>query len=178
VSGKPRAAFIHAPQPPQENVITTFTNQSDVVPRYKWLFGDGDSLLTFRRDTTVRHQYNQTGTYNACLIAINEFNCPDTVCAPIQTIVNPLLDVVTAFTPNGDGVNDRARVIGYGVDKLTFRIYNRWGQIVFETTDPRIGWDGMFKGKAQPMDAYGYTLEAEFVDGQRLKKSGNITLVR
>lgn len=178
VSGKPRADFTYSPNPPEENIITTFTNLSDIVPQYKWLFGDGDSLLTFRRDTTVRHQYIQTGTYNACIVAINQFGCPDTVCKPIQAIVNPLLDVVSAFTPNGDGVNDRAVVFGYGVSKMTFRIYNRLGQLMFETADVRNGWDGKFKGKAQPMDAYGFTLDAELISGEKVKRSGSITLIR
>lgn len=178
VSGKPRADFTFTPNPAEENIITTFTNLSDIVPRYKWLFGDGDSLLTFRRDTIVRHQYIQTGTYNACIVAINQFGCPDTVCKPIQAIVNPLLDVVSAFTPNGDGVNDRAVVFGYGVSKLTFRIYNRWGQLMFETADVRLGWDGKFKGKPQPMDAYGFTLDAELISGEKVKRSGSITLIR
>jgi gliding motility-associated-like protein len=178
VSGKPRADFTYAPNPPEENIITTFTNLSDIVPKYKWLFGDGDSLLTYRIDTIVRHQYKQTGTYNACIIATNQFGCPDTVCKPIQAIVNPLLDVVSAFTPNGDGINDRAVVFGYGVSKMTFRIYNRLGQLMFETADARNGWDGKFKGKPQPMDAYGFTLDAELISGEKVKRSGSITLIR
>ena len=178
VSGSPVADFSFSPNPPEENIITTFTNLSEVVPQYRWYFGDGDSLYTFRRDTTVRHQYRQTGTYNACLVAINQFGCTDTVCRPIAAVVNPLIDVVSAFSPNGDGINDRAVVIGYGVSKLTFRIYNRWGQLMFESADENIGWDGKFNGKPQPMDAYGYTLEAEMVSGERIKRSGSITLIR
>ncbi|HSC53601.1 MAG TPA: PKD domain-containing protein [Phnomibacter sp.] len=178
VSGKPTVNFSYSPNPPEENIITSFTNSSDIVPRYKWLFGDGDSLLTFRRDTTVKHQYRQTGTYTACLIGINQFGCPDTLCQPIQAIVAPLIDVVSAFTPNGDGVNDKAVVFGYGVSKMTFRIYNRWGQLVFETADVRQGWDGKFKGKPQAMDAYGFTLDAELISGDKVKRSGSITLIR
>lgn len=178
VSGKPTADFIFSPVPAQENVPVTFTNLSTVVPRYKWLFGDGDSLLTFRRDTLVRHQYNQTGSYNTCLIAINQFGCADTICKPVPAIVNPVIDVVSAFTPNGDGVNDRAVVFGFGVAKLTFRIYNRWGQLMFETATPLTGWDGKYNGKPQPMDAYGYTLEAEMITGEKVKRSGSITLIR
>jgi gliding motility-associated-like protein len=96
----------------------------------------------------------------------------------VSVIINPLLDVVSAFTPNGDGINDRAVVIGYGVAKLTFRIYNRWGQLMFESADERVGWDGKFNGKPQPMDAYGFTLDAEMVSGERIRKSGSITLIR
>ena len=178
VSDIPTAAFTFAPNPPIENILTTFTNLSENATRYKWLFGDGDSLNTVRRDTTVRHQYNETGTFNACLIAYNQFGCPDTTCQPVRTIVNPLLDVPNAFTPNGDGVNDRAVVIGFGIAKMDFRIYNRQGLLMFRSNDRRIGWNGIFQGKAQPMDVYAYTLDVEFVDGKKLKKKGDITLLR
>jgi gliding motility-associated-like protein len=178
VSGSPVADFTFGPVPPQENQAITFTNQSEVVPQYRWYFGDGDSLYTFRRDTLVRHTYNQTGTYNACLVAINQFGCADTICRPVPAVVLPLVDVVNAFTPNGDGVNDRAIVFGYGITRLTFKIYNRWGQLVFETNTKNVGWDGNFQGKPQPMDAYAYTLEAELVTGERVRRSGSITLVR
>lgn len=178
VSGKPTSNFSFSPNPPEENIITTFTNLATGATRYLWLFGDGDSLQTIRQDTLVRHQYRETGTYNACLVAINQFGCPDTFCLPVPIIINPLIDVVSAFTPNNDGTNDRAIVIGYGIEKMTFRIYNRWGQLVFESGDVSQGWDGKFKGRAQPMDAYAYTLEARMVSGEMVRKSGNITLVR
>lgn len=178
VSGKPTSAFSFSPNPPEENVITTFTNLSIDGVRYNWQFGDGASLQTTKKDTLIRHQYKQTATYNACLITYNQYNCPDTVCQPVSIIINPLLDVVTAFTPNNDGVNDKGKVIGYGVDKMLFRIYNRWGQLVFESSDVDLGWDGKYKGKNQPMDAYGYTLDAVMFGGQTIRKSGSITLIR
>jgi gliding motility-associated-like protein len=178
VSGKPTAAFSFSPNPPEENIITRFTNESVGGVRYNWIFGDGVGLQTIRRDTLVRHQYKQTMTYTACLFVTNEFNCIDTVCKPVPIIINPLLDVVSAFTPNNDGTNDRAVVIGYGIEKMTFRIYNRWGQMVFESNDESLGWDGIFKGKPQPMDAYGYTLDAKLYTGENIKKSGSITLIR
>lgn len=178
VSGKPTAAFSYSPNPPQENIITTFTNLSQNATGYTWIFGDDSQLRTVSKDTTVKHQYKKTETYTACLVAVNQYNCTDTVCQPISIIINALLDVVSAFTPNNDGVNDRAVVIGYGVEKMLFRIYNRWGQMVYESSDPDQGWDGKYKGKNQPMDAYGYTLDATLFGGAKIKKSGSITLIR
>jgi gliding motility-associated-like protein len=61
---------------------------------------------------------------------------------------------------------------------MTFKIYNRWGQLVFQSADPLNGWDGRFKGTLQPMDSYGYTLEVEFSNGTRATKKGDITLIR
>lgn len=179
VIGAPQSLFSVSPQPPQENIPATFTNLSDPSAiRFRWSFGDGDTLLTLRRDTLVRHQYPRTDEFNACLIAINSFGCADTTCLPVRASVEPLVDVVTAFTPNGDGVNDRAVVIGFGVRSMVFRIFNRWGQLMYEGTDIRQGWDGNFKGVPQPMDAYAYTLDAELLDGEKVRKAGNITLIR
>ena len=178
VSGIPTAAFVYSPNPAEENSITTFTNNSIGGTRFRWYYGDGDSLYTFRQDTTVRHQYNETKQYQPCLVAINQFNCPDTTCQVLDNIVKPILDVPNAFTPNRDGANDRAIVIGVGIARMVFRIYNRWGQLMFESTDRKNGWDGRFKGKDQPMDVYAYTLDAEFFDGKKIKKQGDITLLR
>jgi gliding motility-associated-like protein len=61
---------------------------------------------------------------------------------------------------------------------MTWRIYNRWGQLVFQSDNPYDGWDGTYRGVVQPMDVYAYTLEAEFSDGTRATKKGDITLIR
>jgi len=61
---------------------------------------------------------------------------------------------------------------------LSWKIYNRWGQLVFESASKSIGWNGTFKGKLQAMDVYTYTLDAEFSDGKKLRKTGDITLLR
>ena len=130
---------------------------------------------------TVKHQYNATGQFTACLVTINQFGCPDTACSPIQAIIKPLLDVPNAFTPNRPGSRGQNHIVrpqGFGMQKVMFRIYNRWGQKLFETTDPRQGWDGYYKGVLQPMDVYVYTLEVEFTDGTRTSRKGDITLIR
>jgi gliding motility-associated-like protein len=92
--------------------------------------------------------------------------------------VLPLLDVPNAFTPGRFGENGIIRVAGYGIGRMDWRIYNRWGQLVFSTQDRRTGWDGTFKGKLQPMDVYTYTLDVEFTDGKKLRKTGDINLLR
>jgi gliding motility-associated-like protein len=61
---------------------------------------------------------------------------------------------------------------------MNFRIYNRWGQLVFESGSPYFGWDGKFRGELQPMDSYAYTLLVLFSDGTQVSKKGDITLLR
>lgn len=174
VSDAPTAGFTFSPVAPLENTPTTFTNTSIGAVRYHWNFGDGDTSNL----TNPVHQYNTTGDFEACLIAYNQFGCPDTVCTTVSAIVSPLIAVPNAFTPNGDGVNDHVYVRGYAINRMVFRIFNRWGQLVFESTNQRVGWDGKFKGVLQPMDAYAYTLEVEFTDGTRGSRKGDITLLR
>jgi gliding motility-associated-like protein len=173
----PTADFSFAPVPPQTNKPTIFTNLSTGGARYVWLFGDGDSTIKTTMDTTA-HQYNATGTFNACLITFNEYECSDTLCRAVEAIIDPLLDVPNAFTPGRFGRNSYISVVGFGIAKMNWRIYNRWGQLVFETNNRKMGWDGTFKGKAQPMDVYAYTLDVEFSDGRKLRKTGDITLIR
>lgn len=178
VYNNPTAEFNAAPQPPTVNTPITFTNlsSSDAV-RFKWLFGDGDSLLTNSR-LEVQHEYNETKIYNACLLAYNANGCVDTVCKPVSILVEPALDVPNAFTPLSGDVNSQVFVRGYAIGKMKFIIWNRWGQKVFESDNKRAGWDGKFNGVLQPMDVYTYTLEAQFTDGTKATKKGDITLIR
>jgi gliding motility-associated-like protein len=178
VYDKPTADFSFTPVAPVENTPNIFTNLSSPNSvRFKWLFGDGDSLVTTSR-SPVEHQYNSTGTFNACLIAFNAAGCSDMMCKPVTTIVIPALDIPNAFTPNSGDVNSKIFVRGFGISKMHFIIWNRWGQKVFETANRFDGWDGKVKGAVQPMDVYAYTLDVEFFDGKKTTKKGDITLIR
>jgi gliding motility-associated-like protein len=175
VGTSPSAAFaFNPPNPGVPNTPTRFTNLSLNATRYLWNFGDGDT------STTVNpvHQFDSTAQNNVCLVALNAFGCSDVVCQIVESRVEPLLDVPKAFSPNMDGKNDILYVRGYGITKMDFRIYNRWGQMVFRSTNPSNGWDGMYDGRIQPMEVYAYTLEAEFSDGQKLTRKGDVTLLR
>ncbi|MDR3714961.1 MAG: PKD domain-containing protein [Puia sp.] len=177
VYGIPHAEFTFSPSPPVANTRTAFYNGSTGGVNNIWLFGDGTSEMKETNDT-VLHQYEKTDTFQACLVVINQYGCPDTVCHPVATLINPLLDVPNAFTPGRFGQNGVISVVGFGITRMVFRIYNRWGQLVFESNDPAVGWDGTYKGVLQPMDVYAYTLEADFYNGSHATKRGDITLIR
>jgi gliding motility-associated-like protein len=170
----PVANFTFSPNPGEENTPTRFTNASTGASSYKWYFGDNDSST----QVNPVHQFNSTGRFRTCLIAINQFGCVNSVCQDVDAVVVSLVDVPNAFTPNGDGINDQIYVRGFRIAKMTFRIYNRQGLLVFESADQTRGWDGKFKGTLQPLDVYAYTLEVEFLDGDRATKKGDITLLR
>ena len=170
----PVADFNWAPNPPTPNTPNTFTNLSTGATNYLWDFGDG-TTSTLKDDI---HIYQKDGTYTVCLTVRNDYGCIDTACKQVRGMVIPLVDVPSGFSPNGDGVNDMVYVKGYGIQKMTFRIYNRWGEKVFESTEQSKGWDGRYKGEIQEMEVYGYTLKVEFFDGTKDARSGNITLLK
>ncbi len=177
VNLKPTAGFNFQPVPAKYNTPTVFSNFSTGATSFVWLFGDGDSTVKNSLDTVV-HQYQLTNTFNACLIATNQFGCSDTVCHSVESLINPLLDVPNAFTPGRFGENGIVMVRGFGISSMDWKIYNRWGQIVFESNDPNLGWNGTYRGTLQPMDVYAYTLEATFSDGTKAHRKGDITLIR
>lgn len=89
------------------------------------------------------------------------------------------IELPTTFTPNGDGVNDKIYVKGWGVkDLIYFQIYNRWGELVFETSEITEGWDGYYKGKLQNNDIYTYKVKAGTWRNEEIEKNGFINLMR
>jgi gliding motility-associated-like protein len=175
---KPTANFSYLPTVPQENTAIRFINNSLNATYYKWDFGDGDTLITRKKDTLLEYTYLRTGIYRVCLSAYNNQGCVDDTCMEVQTIIVPDVDVPNAFTPNGDGINDFVRVRGFGIVKMNWQIYNRWGVKVFESSSVNNGWDGKYKGTLQPQEVYNYVLSVEFSDGTKYQKKGDITLLR
>lgn len=94
---------------------------------------------------------------------------------------NPLgndIFVPNTFTPNNDGKNDILYVYGNTIAKLKLRVYNQWGQFLYESLSIQNGWDGTYKGVMQPNGVYVYYLDAELNDGTKATKKGTITLLR
>jgi len=179
VSDRPAASFTFTPLPPVENTPDIFTNTSSVdAIRFDWLFGDTNDTLHTTSRAPISHQYDETFTFHACLIAYNRAGCSDTACQDVPVIVSPRIDVPNAFTPLQNNNANKIYIRGFALGQIHFTIYNRLGQKVFETTDKTQGWDGRFKGVVQPMDVYAYTLEVQFTDGTHTTKKGDITLIR
>jgi gliding motility-associated-like protein len=87
--------------------------------------------------------------------------------------------VPTAFTPNGDGKNEILRPVMFGIKKLHyFRVYNRWGQMFYQTADAGKGWDGFFKGTKQEMQTIVWYAAGLGVDGNVHTKKGTAVLIR
>jgi gliding motility-associated-like protein len=84
--------------------------------------------------------------------------------------------VPNAFTPNSDGTNDTFHVNGENLQDFKMLVYDRWGQVIFETTNPNEGWDGTYNGKPEQNGTYVYQVTAKNLGGKKL--AGGVTLVR
>ncbi|MBI5538745.1 MAG: PKD domain-containing protein [Bacteroidia bacterium] len=149
------------------------SDQSTVT--YNWTPSYGLSCTTCSNPVA---QPLQTTTYTVEIV--DSMKC-DTIRGQITITVKEeySLDVPSAFTPNNDGDNDLVYVRGWGIKNLVeFKIYNRWGECIFETDDMQQGWDGTFKGIKQNIDTYAYTAKAATYSGKILTKNGLINLLR
>jgi gliding motility-associated-like protein len=149
---------------------------------------DADYDYTWLPDTSLSATsiHNPTAnprTINTYYVKVkNSFGCSlsDSVTIKILPPLcgNPVVFVPSAFSPDNDGYNDVLMVEGNNITEMTFAIYNRWGQKVFETKDQNRGWDGTFKGTLLSPDVYGYYMQCTCDDGSQALLKGNITLLR
>ncbi len=114
------------------------------------------------------------------LTGYNEYGCKGTDTVKIKVNYLPKLIIPNAFSPNGDGLNDVFKVGNLRFAKLlVFRIFNRYGQLVFESNDPSIGWDGLIKGKPCDMGTYYYLIGISSpLDGEAAYFKGDLSLIR
>lgn len=176
VYAQPIAAFTIPKDTVMFETPVVFTNTSMHYNSSFWTFGDGDTS----EETSPTHSYNHTIDWQVvCLEVYNQgAPCRDTVCDSLFVNFVDLIGVPNAFSPNADGTNDIVFVEGKGIIAMEFRIFNRWGQQVYYGTDQKKGWDGTFKGEAQPMEVYTYTVDATLINHDNVKLKGNITLLR
>ncbi len=108
--------------------------------------------------------------------AATEWGCTALDSIDVFVSYDAYLDVPNAFTPRTD-LNGELKILKRGAVNLkSYRIFNRWGHLMFETSDINKGWDGTLKGKMQPAGVYVYTIEAYMLNGRKITKQGNVTL--
>jgi len=119
---------------------------------------------------------DSTTLYTVSVTAENGCVVTDSVMVTVIPVV--AIGIPTAFSPNGDLVNDVLRVEGAGIEKINLTIYNRYGEKVFESSEQHFGWDGKFKGKSENPGIFVYTLEYVLSSGETGTLKGNVTLVK
>jgi len=110
--------------------------------------------------------------------AVTPEGCTAMDTVKVTVYKGPDIYVPNAFTPNGDGHNDVLRVTAPGIKTLLFVVFNRWGQEVFRTTNPGMGWDGRLKGTPQDAGTFVWMLEAVDYTGKVIQRKGTVLLIR
>jgi len=152
-------------------------NANSNATTYTWTPATGLSsvnVLNPVANPTVTTTYTVSGT------GINNCTVSRTITVNVFTVEIPCGDlfIPTAFSPNGDGENDLECVLGNCIETMQLYIYDRWGEKVFESDDPKKCWDGIWQGKAMDTGVFVYHLIATFKSGESVEKKGNIHLIR
>lgn len=159
---------------PQSQV--NFFNTSINAQQFLWFFGDGMTS----DQMSPHYTYTEEGTYDVTLIATTNEGCSDTFSLGPYPVVNiHNVFIPSAFTPDGNDLNDLFEIVTYGVEGYDIDIFDRWGKLIFSNNgDPNAFWDGTFNGQPVPEGAYVYKLSALFGGGRISNYQGTITLLR
>lgn len=176
----PVAEFSFGPQPTDIlNTEINFTNESTGGIIYDWDFaGLGTSQNT---NPTFVFPNDDPGTYNVCLVTENSNGCMDSICHTV--VINDLflLYVPNTFTPDGDGINDYFFPVidGYDPENFNMMIFNRWGELIFESSSPDNKWDGTYKGLMSQEDTYVWKIITKDVGtGKKRDFIGHVNLLK
>lgn len=180
--------FVKVVDVPNVTIIDPGQERSDTTVRFGTAIRlSGKGALTYEWSPN----YNITSLTNPN-VTVNPFKTTQYIlsgynskrCSSSDTINVIVIEdcgemyVPNAFSPNNDGANDVLYVRGICLESLTFMVFNRWGEKVFETNDQRIGWDGTYKGSEVNTGVFVYRLEGKTYDGKGFSLKGNVTLIR
>ncbi|WP_232468286.1 PKD domain-containing protein [Alkalitalea saponilacus] len=165
-----------------------FINRSIGATSYLWDFGDGVTSTDF----SPTHQYSGVGVYDVTLQVSNNDGCTDQYVFREALTVEQGGDLAfpNAFTPNPSGpsggryeLGDRRNHVFYpttqkGIIEYQLQIYTRWGELIFESNDIDIGWDGYQQNRLAPQGVYIYRVRYKTADGKMRVRAGDVTLIR
>lgn len=178
----PIASFYTNPaEGDMENPIISFINTSVGASGWFWWFGEPSSgSNNISSLENPEHTYLNTGYYNAMLVAISSYGCKDTTYRPVRIKEIFSMYIPNAFSPNSDGLNDNFIPVFSGVQTFNMYIFNRWGEMIYETENTARPWDGTVKNGAEVamMDVYSYLILVKDINGKEHKYIGHITLLK
>ncbi len=153
----PQAEFSWSPNPVQMfNTEVHFSNQSFLAAQNAWTFESGEPMASTLELPTTTFPLGFTGEYLVTLFVTSENGCVDSVSHLVPVLPEVLIYAPNTFTPDGDEFNQKWRLFLEGVDVTAFslEIYNRWGEMIWESKDIEVGWDGTYDGTIAPQGTY------------------------
>jgi len=164
---------------PEDKAIFVDSSSGKIIS-WSWYFGNGSTSTDENPAAQLYPTSTRDRTYSVQLVVSNDIPCRDTTYKQVKILYNCYIAVPTAFTPNGDGLNDYLYPMNaYKAVNLEFRVYNRWGQQVFETKDWTRKWDGNINGNPQAPGVFAWYLSYTNSDnGQKYFLKGTTVLIR
>ncbi|MBL7931809.1 MAG: gliding motility-associated C-terminal domain-containing protein, partial [Bacteroidia bacterium] len=174
----PKADFGYEPLNPVEETEIVFSNnsQGEALEKFSWHFVDNEGFTSDQKNTS--HAFPLPGEYPVVLVVSDANNCTDSVIKIIKVEEDFSFYVPNAFTPNDDDLNEMFMPVTRGVTSCDMQIFNRWGQMVFSTTELGKGWDGTFRGQIAKQDSYVWQAKIVTNRGEKRSYSGSVTLLR
>jgi gliding motility-associated-like protein len=169
------------------NPIATISSSIIIFPGQVATLGatGGENYLWSNGETTDSIMVSPAITTIYCVTVTDANNCNDTACVRVD-VKSPCDTAGTfflpnAFSPNGDGENDFLQIYYRNMDcirSLHLSIYDRWGEKVYETSDPNFQWDGKYRGETENTKVLTYSLFVQFTDDKQMDRKGNVSLVK
>jgi gliding motility-associated-like protein len=155
----------------------SFHNHSSNASAYYWSFGNGD----VSNDINPYYHYNAIGDYESQLVAVSPLGCKDTSIRSIKITEEITFYAPSAFTPDNDGTNETFLVFGNGIsgEDFTLSVYNRWGEIIFSSSDYQEGWNGKINnsGTFVKPGTYSWICTYKDIYGIMHEQSGIVNLI-
>lgn len=172
---QPIAAFTWYGDVYVEDFPILFTDMSSHAVTWSWDF-DYPGLVSDQQNNLIT--WPDSGTYEVMLAISDYLGCVDTIWQSI--VINPemVFFAPSAFTPNGDGTNDVFFGTGVGIKAERMRVFDRWGEMIYESTDPMASWDGSYKGTPAQNGQYVFQFEVRAISGKVKEFTGHVQLVR
>ena len=151
-----------------------FSNKSINAASWLWDFGNGDT-------STSEHpiwDFERPGTYPVILTIVNEDGCVDKVTLDVTVETDFYLYIPTAFTPDGDGINECFEIKGVGFESFEMKVFDRWGNEVFRTDNIEECWDGTVNGQMAAQGSYTYTIFLRLPFDKIHQRQGVVTVYR
>ncbi|MCE3295010.1 MAG: hypothetical protein K0R65_724 [Crocinitomicaceae bacterium] len=157
----------------------SLSNSSEGAVSYNWNFGD---LSPFSTEHEPGHTYDQPGNFEITLIVTNDFGCTDTAVRVIEITAVPLYYIPNSFTPNGDAHNNVFSPVfneSFVPGDYELFVYNRWGELLFESHDPETGWDGTYANQSVMKGVYTWVMGFRSPENDKfIRKNGSINLIK
>ncbi len=174
VNPRPAANFTYSPKDPivDEAVFLNYTGTG--ATDWTWYITNEPAVAGSVKEYET--SFREKGYHTVKLVSENQFGCSDTISYTIHIGYDSRIYVPNAFTPDGNGINDSFKAVGFNIKSIHMTIFNRWGEKLFESYGVNDAWDGTFKGQPVMDGVYIYMIDAEATDGEHYYLHGNVTL--